>query len=80
MELLGRPPTDILLDWSSIVIYDDIPDLANYGRPRRNYDVDERKIPTLAGTTSSMTSKVQDNNIRTNGIIIKKLSGLLLKK
>ena len=43
LELLGHPPTDILLDWTSIVIYGDMSDLAKYGYSR-DHQPGERQL------------------------------------
>ena len=37
LELLGRPHTDILLDWTSIVYYGDMAKLAKYGFSRDHH-------------------------------------------
>jgi transposase len=43
LELLGHPPTDILLDWTSIVIYGEMSDLARYGYSR-DHQPGERQL------------------------------------
>ena len=37
LELLGRPKTDILLDWTSIVYYGDMAKLAGFGYSRDHH-------------------------------------------
>jgi transposase len=37
LELLGRPKTDVLLDWTSIVYYGDMAKLAKYGYSRDHH-------------------------------------------
>jgi transposase len=43
LELLGHPHTDILLDWTSIAMYGDMSDLAQYGYSR-DHQPDERQL------------------------------------
>ena len=43
LELLGHPPTDVLLDWTSIAMYGDRSDLAEFGYSR-DHQSDERQL------------------------------------
>ncbi len=43
LELLGRPRTDVLLDWTSIVYYGDMAKLAKYGYSR-DHNPGERQL------------------------------------
>ena len=43
LELLGRPKTDVLLDWTSIVYYGDMAKLAKYGYSR-DHNPGERQL------------------------------------
>jgi transposase len=43
LKLLGRPKTDVLLDWTSIVYYGDMAKLAKYGYSR-DHDPGERQL------------------------------------
>ena len=43
LELLGYPPTDVLLDWTSIALYGDMSDLAKYGYSR-DHQPGERQL------------------------------------
>ncbi len=43
LELLGHPPTDVLLDWTSIPMWGHMSDLAEYGYSR-DHQPDERQL------------------------------------
>jgi len=43
LELLGYPPTDVLMDWTSIAMYGDMSDLAKYGYSR-DHQPGERQL------------------------------------